>query len=187
MAKLDESILRQLRKIKVCFVKYYPVRIKNVGEEQQAARQLVWNFKDGKEFEQVALKTAAELKVQFGEKVAEVVFCPVPASSAEKNELRYKAFSERVCELSGVVNGYNHISVQGERLAVHEHHNTEKSISKVQIIDFDEAFFKGKKCLCFDDIITRGVSYATFANQLEQFGAEVLGGFFLGRTSYKIK
>lgn len=186
MAKLDESILRQLRKIKVCFLKYYPVRIKNVGEKELTARQLILDFKDGKEFEQVALKTASELKVQFGEKVKEVVFCCVPASSMEKNELRYKEFSERVCELSGAVNGYSHIKVQGERLAVHEHH-TEKSISKVQVIDFDEAFFNGKKCLCFDDIITRGVSYATFANQLEQFGAEVLGGFFLGRTSYKVK
>ena len=186
MAKLDESILRQLRKIKVCFFRYYPVRIKNVGLEQQIARQLIWDFKDGKEFEQVALKTASELKAQFEENVKNIVFCCVPASSAEKNEIRYKAFSERVCELSGAINGYNHISVQGNRLAVHEHH-TEKSISEVQVIDFDKTFFNGKKCLCFDDIITRGVSYATFANQLEQFGAEVLGGFFLGRTSYKVR
>ena len=37
----------------------------------------------------------------------------------------------------------------------------------------------------FDDIITTGSSYAVFANQLESFGANVLGGFFLGRTHYK--
>ena len=100
-------------------------------------------------------------------------------------EIRYKAFSERVCELSGAINGYPHISVQGERLAVHEH-STEKSITKVQVVDFDEPFFANKSCLVFDDVITRGISFGTFANKLEAFGANVLGGFFLGKTTYKV-
>lgn len=186
MAITDESILKQLRKLKVCFLKYYPVRVKkNIGIEQQLARQMVWGFKDGKNFEQVAVRVAAELKSQFGEKVTEIVFCCVPASSAEKNEIRYKEFSRIVCELSGAINGYPHISVQGERLAVHEH-NTEKSITKVQVVDFDEPFFANKSCLVFDDVITRGISFGTFANKLEAFGANVLGGFFLGKTSYKV-
>lgn len=90
-----------------------------------------------------------------------------------------------VCELTGAINGYTHVSVQGERLAVHERH-TEKNITKVQVIDFDEPFFADKSCLVFDDVITRGVSYGTFANQLESFGAHVLGGFFLGKTTYKV-
>ena len=30
-----------------------------------------------------------------------------------------------------------------------------------------------------------GASYAIFANQLEMFGGNVLGGLFLGRTHYK--
>ncbi len=186
MAITDESILKQLRKLKVCFLKYYPVRVKkNIGIEQQLARQMVWDFKDGKNFEQVAVRVAAELKSQFGEKVTEIVFCCVPASSAEKNEIRYKEFSRIVCELSGAINGYPHISVQGERLAVHEH-NTEKSITKVQVVDFDEPFFANKSCLVFDDVITRGISFGTFANKLEAFGANVLGGFFLGKTSYNV-
>lgn len=186
MAITDESILKQLRKLKVCFLKYYPVRVKkNIGAEQIVARQLVWNFKDGKSFEVVAQRAADELKAQFGDNVSEIVFCCVPASSAEKNEIRYKAFSERVCELSGAINGYPHISVQGERSAVHEH-STEKSITKVQVVDFDEPFFANKSCLVFDDVITRGISFGTFANKLEAFGANVLGGFFLGKTTYKV-
>ncbi len=39
--------------------------------------------------------------------------------------------------------------------------------------------------LLFDDIITRGFSYARFACEIENFGAEVLGGYFLGRTLLK--
>ena len=89
----------------------------------------------------------------FGDKVKDIVFSCVPASSAEKNELRYKEFSARVCELSGTVDAYQHVSVTGERLTVHEHRkDKEKTVSKVRIIDFDEAFFKGKDVLCFDDI-----------------------------------
>lgn len=49
--KIDESIKRQLDKGIMFFLKYYPVRIKNVREQQKADRQTVWNFKDGKEFE----------------------------------------------------------------------------------------------------------------------------------------
>ena len=93
----------------------------------------------------------------FGDKVKDIVFSCVPASSAEKNELRYKEFSARVCELSGTVDAYQHVSVTGERLTVHEHRkDKEKTVSKVRIIDFDEAFFKGKDVLCFDDILTTG-------------------------------
>ncbi|MBP7984026.1 MAG: phosphoribosyltransferase [Bacteroidaceae bacterium] len=186
MAITDESILKQLRKLKVCFLKYYPVRVKkNIGIEQQLARQMVWDFKDGKNFEQVAVRVATELKSQFSDKVTEIVFCCVPASSAEKNEIRYKEFSRMVCELSGAMNGYPHISVQGNRLAVHEH-NAEKSITMVQVVDFDEPFFVNKNCLVFDDVITRGISFGNFANKLETFGANVLGGFFLGKTTYKV-
>ena len=61
----------------------------------------------------------------------------------------------------------------------------EKSISKTQVIEFDEAYFKGKDIYVFDDVVTTGASYAIFANQLEIFGGNVLGGLFLGRTHYK--
>ena len=44
---------------------------------------------------------------------------------------------------------------------------------------------KGKDIYVFDDVVTNSASYAIFANQLEMFGGNVLGGFFLGRTHYK--
>ena len=61
----------------------------------------------------------------------------------------------------------------------------EKNIESVHIIKFNRDFFNGKKVLLFDDIITRGFSYARFACEIENFGAEVLGGYFLGRTLLK--
>ena len=58
MAKvIDENIQRQLDKKISFFVKYYPARIQNVGEDAKAARQLVWAFKDSRDsaYEEVAV------------------------------------------------------------------------------------------------------------------------------------
>ena len=149
---------------------------------------LIWAFKDARDnaFEKVAQMTAAHLIKVCGEKIKDIVFVCVPASTQAKNESRYMAFCNRVSELCGIINGYSHISVSGDRLAVHEHrHDKEKSITKTQVIEFDEAYFKGKDIYVFDDVVTTGASYAIFANQLEMFGGNVLGGLFLGRTHYK--
>lgn len=80
---------------------------------------------------------------------------------------------------------YDHIHVEGERLAVHEKFD-QKKLQLVQVIEFDKEFFKGKKVLCFDDILTKGFSYARFALQLEKLGAEILGGFFIGKTQFQM-
>lgn len=73
--------------------------------------------------------------------------------------------------------------MEGERLAVHES-KLGKHVNNVQIINFDTDFFKGKKVLVFDDVITRGYSYARFACLLEALGASVVGGLFLARTLF---
>ena len=185
---IDDNIKRQLSKRMDFFLKYFPVRVRNVGEDAVAARQLIWDFKDARDnaFEKVAQMTATHLIQVCGEKIKDIVFVCVPASTQAKNESRYKAFCNRVSELCGIINGYPHISVSGDRLAIHEHrHDKEKSITKTQVIEFDEAYFKGKDIYVFDDVVTTGASYAIFANQLEIFGGNVLGGLFLGRTHYK--
>lgn len=185
---IDDTLKAQLTKKLVWFCKYFPVRIKNVGADAVEARRLVWAFKDARDnaFEQVAQMTASHLVAAFGERVKNMVFVCVPASTQDKNESRYKKFSERVSELCGIANGFPHIRISGDRLAIHEHRrDKEKSITKTQVIEFDTAFFAHREVAIFDDIITTGSSYALFANQLESFGANVLGGFFLGRTHYK--
>ena len=182
----DENITRQLDKLKVFFLKYYPIRIKNVGLEEKVARQIVWDFKDGNHYEAVAQMTAKRLVEHFGEQVRSIVFSCVPASTSEKHEHRYKDFSSRVCELSGAVNGYEHVRVTNDRPEVHKNRK-KKDVQIQENVIYDEDFFKGKRILVFDDILTRGHSYDNFAYRLEMFGAEVLGGFFLGKTFYRVK
>lgn len=104
---IDDNIKRQLSKRMDFFLKYFPVRVRNVGEDAVAARQLIWDFKDARDnaFEKVAQMTATHLIQVCGEKIKDIVFVCVPASTQAKNESRYKAFCNRVSELCGIING----------------------------------------------------------------------------------
>mgnify|MGYP000401782061 CR=1 FL=1 len=203
MVQMDESIRKQLEKPQTWFCKYFPKRIQNVGEKEIADRQLVYDFKDGRSHEAVAQMTATRMIEEHGSRCSQLVFIPgirkkhicsssqlvfipVPASSVKKNEIRYMDFCKRVCELTGAINGYDHVRVCGERLAIHENRKAEKEIRKVSIIEFDEEWFRGKAVIVFDDVITRGISFGIYANQLESFGANVIEGIFLARTHYKV-
>lgn len=181
--KINEAFMKQWRKFMVSFFDYLPVKYE-ANKEEWKVRKLVWDFKDGKRSLQVAEMVARKIRLQFGAMTGDIVFCCIPASTPQKNELRYKAFADEVCRLAGTVNGYNYVGIEGKRLAVHEK-NQGKSVKNVQVIRFNESFFMGKKVLVFDDVLTRGFSYACFACELENFGAEVLGGYFLGRTLLK--
>ena len=101
------------------FLRYYPVRIKNIGMDAFFDRQVIYDFKDGRNHADVAKCVAKMLVKKFGRKVRSVVFSCVPASSQERNEARNKNFSELVCKFSGAINGFSHVKVVGERTAVH--------------------------------------------------------------------
>ena len=79
---MDKNITGQANKVMVWLMKYYPVRIKNVGEQQKADRQTIWDFKDGRAYEQVAQMTARHLQELFGSRITSIVFSCVPASTA---------------------------------------------------------------------------------------------------------
>lgn len=189
MAKImDEKVQIQLEKSMEYFMKYYPARIRNVGEDAIAARKLIWAFKDGRDsaFETVAKMTAEHLKEMYGDKLKDMALVCVPTSDKDKYQSRFSQFSKRVSELSGVKNGFSHVVIMQSRISVHEHrHGKKKCEVKPQMVDFDVRFFKGKNVCVFDDVVTTGKSYAQFANMLEDIGANVVGGMFLSRTFYR--
>lgn len=88
---IDIELQKQLDKPQTWFCKYFPARIRNVGEREIADRQLVFDFKDGRAYEEVARRTATAMTERYGATCADIVFSPVPASTREKNEIRYKA------------------------------------------------------------------------------------------------
>lgn len=163
MAKvIDENIQRQLDKKISFFVKYYPARIQNVGEDAKAARQLVWAFKDSRDsaYEEVAQMTAKHLKEEYGEKVKSMVLVCVPTSKKENYQSRYMMFCNRVSELTGIGNGFSHVCVLQDRLDVHNHRRGKKKTERqAQLIDLDTYYFKDKEICVFDDVIVLSEHY----------------------------
>ena len=179
------SLEKQWKKMMFSFFPYQSMKHKYATKEEWRVRKLIWAFKDGKEYVNVAHLVANKLVQLYGEEVKNVIFACVPASHAEKNEIRYKDFSSMVCQLCGAVNAFGHITIKGEKISEHEFVSKETAKNK-QEIDFDRDFFRGRKVVVFDDILTKGFTYAIFANKVEKLGAEVLGGLFIGKTVYNV-
>lgn len=185
--QIEDKYQKQLGKKMIHFLKYFPVRIKNVGMDAIMARKLIWNFKDGNDnaYEVVAEMTASKLVDEYGDEVKDMVLVCVPASSQSLNEKRFKLYCEKVSDLCSIHNGYEHIKILSSRAAVHEKNRKKDKSREEQTINVDADYFKGKDVVVMDDVVTTGLSYAKFADKLEEYGANVLGGLFLGRTSYK--
>ena len=179
---IPESWKQQWSKFMFNFFDYLPTKYE-ANKREWAIRKMIWDFKDGKRSVSVAELVAKKIREQFGADCENVTFVCIPASSAEKNEIRYKVFAEEVARLTGCCNAYKAIAIEGGRLAIHETKSS-KTVQEVEVIKFDNGFFNGKKVLLFDDILTQGHSYARFACALEKLGAKVLGGYFLGRTIF---
>ena len=63
------------------FLRYYPVRIKNIGMDAFFDRQVIYDFKDGRNHADVAKCVAKMLVKKFGRKVRSVVFSCVPEAA----------------------------------------------------------------------------------------------------------
>lgn len=177
---IPEAWKLQWSKFMVTFFDYLPTKYK-ANKREWAIRKMIWDFKDGKRSVKVAEIVAKRMREQFGAAVENVTFVCIPASSAAKTETRYKAFAEEVARLTGCKNGNQGVTIEGERLAIHET-RTSKRLQSVEVIELNKEYFQGKQVLVFDDVLTQGHSYALFACALENAGANVLGGYFLGKT-----
>lgn len=180
---IKEQYKQQWSKFMFSFFDYLPTKYE-ANKQEWKIRRMIWDFKDGKRSFVVAEMVAKKIRQQFGSETGRVVLACIPASNEAANVARYEAFSAEVCRLAGTVNAFHAITIEGERLAIHETKGS-KEVTNVQVINFDKDFLRGKRVLVFDDILTQGFSYARFACALESYGAEVLGGYFLGRTLLK--
>lgn len=165
-------------------LEYIPSKYATTSEED-SDRDFIISFKNGNIFSSIrAAKMISQLLADSFSRLDNVVFAPVPASNFEKNFERYYEFCNMVCQYTGMLNGFQHIKVSGERVASHFFKNKIPS-RNLKNIKFDSNWFNGKDVIVFDDVITEGSSYAIFSNALEDCGANVWGGCFLGRTFKK--
>ncbi|MEG0692829.1 MAG: hypothetical protein RR444_07085 [Oscillospiraceae bacterium] len=57
----------------------------------------------------------------------------------------------------------------------------------MQNIDIDGEWFRNRSVVTMDDCLTSGKSWTALGSKLEEFGAEILAGYFLSKTTYKIQ
>lgn len=165
---------------------YVPRRFaRKASFDQKVTNQMILGFKDGYNVYSrwAAREMARALRMMD---LSEVVIACVPASTRYSNSRRWHRFSEMLCELTGATNGFDRIQVRGSRSRVHMSGDNELATNIKRCIDIDAAFFKGRKVLVIDDIVTSGQSANAFAAALEAAGATVMMQLFLAKTR-KIK
>ena len=103
--------------------------------------------------------------------------------------LLIREFIKTCDKYSGAIDGFSHVKVIGERTAVHgtkvKKEERAKRLKEKNNIEVDANFFKNKIVCIWDDVVTTGTSFCDYTAKLEQVGARVTNGIFLGKTSYK--
>ena len=173
-------------------IDYYPTTVEfEADDEEWDNRWLVWHFKNDPEkttekahrnsLDKVIPQFVKLLTNTFGrEALGYLTFVCIPASTQEKNELRYKTFSAELCQETGIENGYEFTHVSRDRTAQHEG-GERKDVN----YSFDDSFFRGKRVILFDDIITTGDSMRMAKAMLEKTGATVICGLAIGKTRHE--
>ena len=173
-------------------LRYYPTTCGfEATMSEWADRWTVWNFKNtpgrtSSSDHQKALNTVipqikSKLINTFGcEALKYLTLVCIPGSSSEKTRARYEEFSNRLCSETGMANSYGKIRVVSS--------SSEKKKGGEGItasnVSLDSSYFNGRYVLLFDDVITKGESMLRFKKMMEEYGATVVGGFSIGKTSH---
>ena len=153
-------------------------------EEEKNFSEWVINFKDGQkaQLKEGAQMVISKLRQWYGDKARELVCVPVPCSRMAQYRFRFSYFCVVVANTLGQANPMQHVTILGKRSAAHRNpaHTIVKDDNYEVQVDGD--FFKGKKVVIVDDIISSGRTADDFAKKLEDAGAEVKGGIFFAKT-----
>ena len=175
---------------------YYPTTCDfEATEEEWAHRRLIWDFKNDPdknidpERHEYVLKVlirkllfALEKEFSGSEYMSYLTLVCLPASTKDKNEARYKDFSQRLCKVTCMENGFEHIHIIKDGLSKNSPENT-TGHSFQPVVRFDD-WLKDKYVLLFDDVITKGNTMLKYKTMLEKKGATVVGGYALGKTKH---
>ena len=169
---------------KYFFGAYIPKAYRELAtEEERSFSEWVINFKDGQkaQLKEGAQMVISKLRQWYGDKARELVLVPVPCSSMAQYRYRFAYFCVVVANTLGQLNPMQHVTILGKRTAYHRDpaHVAQEDNYQVQL---DSDFFKGKKVVVIDDIVSSGRTADDFAKMLEDAGAEVKGGIFFART-----
>ena len=170
---------------------YYPTRFVTRDEDVWNVRNLVWDFKANPNkptpIESIIQKhkSAVDRLVPmfsdllyrtFGESLSSFCLCCIPAKKREVDERRLKDFSEELCRLTGMEDGFSHRAVTEDGEPKHFGGGASGSCS------YDYDFFKNKKIMFFDDVITTGNTMSLWSSTFRDFNNNFMCGITIGQT-----
>ena len=173
--------------MKFALYSYLPQRYqKHATFEQLDICRMIIGFKDGRNVYScwAARQFAAALSAVD---MSDITIVCIPASTRYAHVRRWKRFSQQLCRLTGALNGFNHVTVFGSRKRAHVTGEYELASNIKHCIHIDADFFRGRKVLVVDDIITTGQSSAAFIGAMEAAGATVVMSMFLAKTRRYIR
>lgn len=151
------------------FTKYYPVNRYGYTQNQQ----FVFDLKNGVNPEYYAEIFSIGINKLFGnlayknnkKMINEITIIPVPASSKETHERRFKKLFELISEKTGVRNGYDVVEILNDKMPKHlgNQYNSLDSHIKIHF----EKIKEPKKIILIDDVITTGRTILEFANKFK--------------------
>ena len=129
-------------------------------------------------------KIAERLVATFGKRNLQfLTLVCLPASTEAKHQARFKEFSHRLCNMTGMENGYPHLDIIKEGRS-RKDPTVRKKCSGYSLqpeVRLDN-WFNGRYVLLFDDVIIKGMTMTRNKRMIERQGASVIGGFAIGKT-----
>ena len=162
--------------IRFAFYQYIPKRYsRSIDFEQMEVNRLILDFKGGRNYakRKVAHLIASAVSLM---NLRNVCYVCIPASCKRTTNVRYKVFSNELCDMTGMVNAFDHVNVDRSRRKFHIARQRECNYS------LDDKYFSRKKVVVFDDICTTGKSSEKFIEDIERCGAEVVLVLYLAKT-----
>ncbi len=159
---------------------YVPVSAQNYGyiptEEDWMDRHEVWHFKDGYCSPRIFRGLTQGIRQLSS---GDCVVCFVPASTKAKTESRYADVASRLQSVTGISCSYTAISriTDGE-----PGHISGKQADPASEFTFNSEFFRGKKVILIDDVVTRGNTLQGTARRLKAKGAIDVVALTVART-----
>ena len=157
------------------FYNYYPKsQYGRLSPQNGIAQRLIELFQEGKSpfIKNLVLKIRSVIDYNL----EAFTFVCVPAETQELYNSRYNKFMNRICELTGMANGFEYIKITKGSTPTH--------LGGIEEMEYscDTDFFKQKVVIVFGDVITSGRSLDKLLRSMDQAGARVLAAFFLGET-----
>lgn len=160
-------------------LEYLPKRY-SATQSQIADRSIVYNFKNTGTCHHSFLSLFSDtIKQQAGSNKSDYVICFIPASSHEKSLRRYRSLATYLEEHTGV---RACLSAIKRTIDKESDHFNGKCGDPLEGISFDPSNFCGKKVILIDDVLTRGRTFISIANELLDRGAVDVYGLFIAKT-----